>query len=358
MTAEQSMLRDTIRSIFHSFSDLASPESFKKWPSPLWIELEKIGVTGIAIPESAGGSGGSFVDAATAVFEVGRSAAAIPFAETTMLCGWLIGLVGWEWTGSAETAAFVNGPAVECRRESHSLTLSGRVDVVPWARTASRILLLVATGGGAYIVSLEPRDFSVVPSENLAGEPRDTVVIEGITVNADRWAISPISLDDFRIRGALIRSVAMAGAISSVADATNAFALEREQFGRPIARFQAVQQLLARVTEESVAAITSTRAAVDAVDTNGAAIAALAATVRARKAATRVARMAHQVHGAIGIAEEFPLHYWTSRLWSWRNDFGSEAEWSERLATWVRNRGGADELWPMLTDNFDVATKL
>lgn len=357
MTDERTMFRDAVRKVLTDFSS-APRDNFQGWPTPLWSALEVMGVTGIGTPEALGGSGGSVIDSATAVFEVGRMASAVPLAETSMLSGWLNELVGWRWTGGAETAALAYAPELECRLEGHSLSISGRVGKVPWARVASRILLYVPRQGDSYLVSLVPRDYSVASSENLAGEPRDAILIDRMKLGADQWSISPITSEDFELRGALARSVLMAGAVSSVIDATTAYSFEREQFGRPIARFQAVQNLLARMTEEGVAAVTSARAAVDAVGTEYSTIAALSATIRVRKSATRVARMAHQVHGAIGITMEFPLHYWTSRLWSWRNEYGSQFVWSERLAAHVRDGGGADELWPMLTQQSLERTQL
>ena len=72
-------------------------------------------MTGIGISELSSGSGGTLLDAATVVFEVSRTATAIPIGETAMLGGWLSGLVQWEWTGAAETAALADG-IVQCRR--------------------------------------------------------------------------------------------------------------------------------------------------------------------------------------------------------------------------------------------------
>ena len=58
--------------------------------------------------------------------------------------------------------------------------------------------------------------------------------------------------------------------------------------------------------------------------------------------------IAHQTHGAIGFTDEHILHRYTMRLWSWRDQFGSESHWAVRLGEHVAARG-ADELWPMVT---------
>jgi acyl-CoA dehydrogenase len=61
-----------------------------------------------------------------------------------------------------------------------------------------------------------------------------------------------------------------------------------------------------------------------------------------------VAAACHQVHGAIGFTQEHVLHYFTRRLWSWRDEFGSEAWWNRRLGT-IACSQGADAFWPAVT---------
>jgi alkylation response protein AidB-like acyl-CoA dehydrogenase len=71
------------------------------------------------------------------------------------------------------------------------------------------------------------------------------------------------------------------------------------------------------------------------------------AKIRVGEAAAAGAAIAHQVHGAIGFSQEPVLHRYTQRLWAWRDDFGSESVWAERLGQRVA-RNGAEALWPML----------
>ena len=72
-----------------------------------------------------------------------------------------------------------------------------------------------------------------------------------------------------------------------------------------------------------------------------------AAKIRVGEAAGEGARIAHQAHGAIGFTAEHILHRFTTRLWSWRDDFGSESVWAVRLGEMVATRG-ADDVWPMV----------
>jgi acyl-CoA dehydrogenase len=125
------------------------------------------------------------------------------------------------------------------------------------------------------------------------------------------------------------------------------------QFGRPIGRFQAVQQQLALAAGEVAAASAAASAAARvAADTGFAApatrLAVAAAKSRTGEAAGAVARIVHQVHGAIGFTREHDLRLWTTRLWAWREEDGSDAEWNTDIGATVLAAGPAG-LWPLIT---------
>jgi alkylation response protein AidB-like acyl-CoA dehydrogenase len=122
------------------------------------------------------------------------------------------------------------------------------------------------------------------------------------------------------------------------------------QFGRPIAKFQAIQQQLALLAEQAAAASVAVESAASAVAAArpSASLAIAAAKIRAGEAAGKVAEIAHQVHGAIGFTHEHSLHRLTRRLWSWRDEFGTESQWSLDLGKEVM-AAGADALWPTIT---------
>ena len=165
---------------------------------------------------------------------------------------------------------------------------------------------------------------------------------------------TPDGLDRDRLAliGAAVRSAQMAGALSRLLDQSVQYAQEREQFGRPIGRFQAVQHALAELAGEAAAAEAAADAAGEAVaagDFGPAGIAAIAAAkVRAGEAASKGAAIAHQVHGAMGFTYEHSLHHRTRRLWCWRDEFGNERVWSVRLGRLIAAQG-ADGLWPFVT---------
>jgi acyl-CoA dehydrogenase len=348
VTEELDMLKTTARAIL-SVKDGPFSEKIDFWPSPAWAALDGAGLTSVGFDEKRGGSGGSLVDIATLVFEVGRSYAKVPLPETIMFSSWLRGLADWEWSGGAETVGFANDAHLQTRTAGERLLLDGSVGVVPWARATERMTIVTTVNGRTVLVSLKLSDVRIEPSENLAGEPRDTVIIESLRVEDDDYYELPMDVENIELRGAFMRAVASTGALCAMFELTLNFARQREQFGRPIAKFQAVQQLLARLGEEVSAATTSVGAAVAALETGEGGIASMCAVVRVMQAATHSARIAHQIHGAIGTTAEYPLHHFTQRLWCWKSEYGSEARWSRAISHHVRNRNDDAPLWSIVT---------
>jgi acyl-CoA dehydrogenase len=215
-------------------------------------------------------------------------------------------------------------------------TLTGAAHRVPWARDADRI----AAVAGEMVIVVRASDVRVVPHINLAGEPRDTVVFDGARVEG----VLEGNAQALRAQGALTRVAQMAEALERVRELTIAHAREREQFGRPIARFQAVQQHLVTVAQQAAIVAVAAQAA----ERTRAAFEIGAAKLLANRAAITATRAAHQVHGARGTTREHPLPGFTRRLWAWRTEYGDDRYWSARLGT-AAVRFGADDLYPAIT---------
>jgi acyl-CoA dehydrogenase len=116
---------------------------------------------------------------------------------------------------------------------------------------------------------------------------------------------------------------------------TVTFANQREQFGRPIGKFQAVQHQLAVMAEQVTAArIAAQIGCAGGNEGDGLVPDELRAAVaksRTSEAAAIVAPMAHAIHGAIGITADLDLQLYTRRLHAWRMDHGSEHAWNRVL---------------------------
>jgi alkylation response protein AidB-like acyl-CoA dehydrogenase len=145
----------------------------------------------------------------------------------------------------------------------------------------------------------------------------------------------------------------MAGALERALELSVAHAQQREQFGRKIAQFQAIQHELARLAGETAAAVAAAMSAAGTAARTGDIVTAeravAAAKVRTSQAAGEGGMIAHQVHGAVGITDRHALHHATLRLWAWREEYGNEAHWAQALGASVL-AAGADAFWPALTD--------
>jgi acyl-CoA dehydrogenase len=299
----------------------------------VWEQLHSLGLTLVGIPEEAGGSGGGLEEAVLVARLAGRHALPVPVADTSLVGAWTLAAAGHD-VPSGPVAAV---PGLELAGSR----LRGRAVGVPWARGAS-VLAAVASG---QVVRLEVGEVTVVEGVNLAGEPLDVVEVPDVDVSG-RARDLPAGIETSVVgeRGALARAALLVGALERVVDLTCQYAVERQQFGRPIARFQAIQQSLALLAGEVQAA----RAALDLAARDPSRAHVAGAKLRAGDAAGAATEIAHQVHGAIGYTDEHQLHRFTTRIWSWRDEWGSEEEWAIELGR-LACAEGADRLWPDLT---------
>ncbi len=323
-------------------------------PTDPWQPLRENGWIGVAVAPSAGGQGGSLVEAAVLAQAAGRTAAAAPVVEAI---------------ASAVLASAVEQPTAEIERivsgdtaatllqetlpaESGISTAGGRWQAA-WARGAHAVLA-VARGpndGASRLVCLGPGTFEVEEAVNIAGEPRDRVQIDtpipGECCHALRWP----EMDVLATLGVL-HSARQLGALEQVHALSLDHANERQQFGRPIGSFQAVAHSLVRQVELLELARSALLAAVLLEDTPQFIEAALAARVTANTASGACARIAHQTLGAIGVTREHPLAGFTLRLAAWRQELHRPSFWERELGERVARAGTG--WWEHVADGVDL----
>lgn len=300
-----------------------------RWPQALWTVLEDSGLSAAALPETLGGSGLS-IGATVALLRVaGYHAAPLPLVEH-WLAGQALAAVGQPMPAPVLSFGLADGTASGTR--------------APWGRQLPVVVLGGEGGAGRLRLYTEPR--LVRTGANLAGEPCDLLDLAASEPMLD--VPLPGDASSWRARGALMRSAQMAGAMRRCLELSLSYAAERSQFGRPLAAFQAIQQQLAMLAAEVAAVDVAVEAAALAAERSPAFDEIAVAKARAGLAVEPVTRIAHQVHGAMGFTQEHRLHLSTRRLWSWRDDHGSETEWQIALGRRVVGAGGAG-LWPFLT---------
>jgi len=314
---------------------VATAEKLFAAPDLTWAQIAEAGFPLLLTPEADGGFGGDFGDAFAVLRLAGFHAVAQPLAETL----------------TAAAAANAAGlPAVEAI-ETFALKVDGRIEDgrfrgrlagAPWGAAADS--LLFALDGAVWRIATSDAE-AIHATANPAGEPRCEIVFDQAPVQQGDGV-------DLLALAAFARTAQMAGALDAALDQSVAYANDRVQFGRPIGKFQAVQQSLAVFAEEAAAVNAAGQAAARALDRGDAGLEIAAAKFIANRAADVGAATAHQVHGAIGFTAEYPLHPFTRRMVSWRSECGSDAFWAERLGRQAAAIG-ADVLWATLARRSD-----
>jgi acyl-CoA dehydrogenase len=290
------------------FAELAGADFAATWP-----RLAEAGFATLLVPEDNGGFGGDWGDLFAVLRLAGAHALAAPLGET---------IVAHKVLSDAGTTSpegpigLLDGEHVANGRHCAAVLAPGKL--LP----------------GAICDWHEASGPDGTPRDRLGG-------IEGfeaaIATNADLRAL-----------GAFCVVAQAAGAL----EAGFALAIEhvntRVQFGKPLAKFQAVQQALAEASEHVAAVAAAGQAAAAALDAGDAGFEIAAAKLRTNLAIDVAVPILHRVHGAIGFTMEYPLNRYTRRLMGWRSAFGNDAHWAELLGRRVARLGGAG-LWREMT---------
>jgi acyl-CoA dehydrogenase len=344
----RSMLINSATRLFADHIDAKLMERIREgvWPVELWNVIDDAELPRISIAESSGGAGGTLSDLAAVLRIAGRYTAPVPLAETALMANWMLAECGLPVERGACTIG--HSGELTATKSGGRVLVSGKLERVAWGRNAARLVALARAGGDPLVVVLDPAACTVKSGCNLAFEPRDSLEIENVAVLAHAPAAPSVRLETLRLRGALGRSLLMAGALEGALALAVEYAQNRVQFGRKIGQFQAIQQELARAAGEVAAAVAAAMSAAGAFDRDATLLPVACAKIRTAQAAREVSLVAHQVHGAIGVTQEYPLHHSTLRLMAWRDEYGHEGEWAIALGRGVQ-RSGADAFWPSVT---------
>jgi len=208
-------------------------------------------------------------------------------------------------------------------------TVTGEIDGVPWGDCAEAAVAVIGDPSaakpadqGPSIVALARTAASAVRDNGVAIEPRSTWTFE---------AAQPLAVIDCAagiepaLMASAMRAAQIAGAMRAAREMTIGYANDREQFGKPIGRQQAIQHRIAVMAEHS--ALVGAAAMLAWAGNTPPSSPERVATAKglASEYAAEVAAAAHAVHGAIGFTEEYSLSRLTRRLWQWRSEHGSAA---------------------------------
>jgi alkylation response protein AidB-like acyl-CoA dehydrogenase len=311
--------------------------------SVLWQGLAEIGVAGLCVPESLGGAGLELLELALVAEELGRGAVPVPFlghalASLALARGgslrqqeaWLPRLAAG--TARATVALAEDGarwlPA-DWRVELANSRVSGRKALVPEAEGAA-LFVVGCRGGGLALVPAGP-GVRVTPEPTLdRGRPLAALELDGAP-GEPLPACDAASLID---AACVLLAADAFGAAHQLVRATTAYLQARQQFGQPLAQFQALKHQLADMALE----IDPTRGlwwyaahAFDHVPAEAPRAAALA-KAHITERAQQVARDAVEAHGGIGFTWESDVHLWFKRVMFDRLWLGAPELHRERYA--------------------------
>lgn len=301
-------------------------------PAPSWKRLAAAGWTGLEVPESLDGAGATFAETAVICEELGRAASPSPFLGAAVLgTGTLLSL--------APSAARDDLLRATAAGDAVPVTvLPGHADFVPDADSASHLLLVVP--GGVMIAA--PGDPGIsVEARPVLDETRRLARVTAPRASGD---VLPFAGDPdaaaarLRDRAAVAVACDSLGAAEAMLETTVAYVKTREQFGRPVGSFQAVQHACADMLVAVGVSRELVAAAVTALAGNAPDAWRRAAMAKSRvcAAAVDVAGQAMQLHGGIGYTWESGVHAYLKRTALNRSLFGSPAEHRARLAARYR----------------------
>jgi Acyl-CoA dehydrogenases len=346
------MIEATVERIFadHLDDSLRRKVEAGDWPEKLWQALDDAGL----LDALAGGEGGRFSglgDACTVLRSAGGHAIPAPVTET-MVARWIAGACGLEQEEGV-VAVLPTRPdtRLTAQHKGGTLVLEGSEQRVPWLSTATSAVVLAETDKGPVAALVNITEKMRKYRKSIASEPLSSVCLDGVA--AQQWVDLPkgdiVACEDAPRMLALLRSMMMVGAAERIVSMSVAYSADRQQFGRPISKFQAVQQNLSVLAAETAACAAITDAAVSEIMRRGEWTGlADAACARIRLMSDEIARITHQVHGAIGFTQEYALHDLTRRLFAWRDDYGYGNDWAQRLGAQALSVE-RHALWPLVT---------
>ena len=336
---DQNSIRELAHQIFTDRSSdeflLAFARTGDTYDETLWQTLAEQGLLGVAVPESAGGTGFGLIELCLVLEEQGRRVAPVPLYASLVLGGLPIAEYGSEAQQQQFLPALADGStrfsaaiaevgmnatiatAVSARREQSSWRLDGRKAVVPDGAVADFILVPAEDAEGTqtiFIVDTSAPGVTVQPVEiGLSGERAAHLTLDGVIVKDDAVLGNPMQgaeiLEWLEQRANIAHCALQVGVTEEAMKRTAAFLSERKQFGVPLGTFQALAMRMADCYID-VEGIRSTYWLAlwrlsEGLDAR--------AEVRAAKwwacdAAHRIVLSTQHMHGGMGADVEYPIH--------------------------------------------------
>lgn len=366
LSEEQELIKSSAREILEAECPMSHVREMAAdatgYSTELWGKMAELGWMGVAIPEEHGGLGNGFLDLCLLIEEMGRACLPSPFVPTVVLAGLPILRFGSDEQKAQYLPAIAEGRRIlsyaalepeggwdpdgirtTVTSEGDELVLRGTKLYVPYAGAADELLVVAsdesAGAGGLTLLLVD------AGADGIAREPVDTVgqdhlervTFEDVQVARDRVLGAPgegaAIVEAIEQWGSAARCAEMVGGGERVLEMTLEHAKGREQFGRPIGSFQAVQHHCADMAVDVLGSRYITYEAIWTLD-QGLDAADIVSMAKAwtGEACRRVCELGHQIHGAIGYTLEEDLHPFLRHAIASDLAFGDADHHREQLA--------------------------
>ena len=361
LSEEETMLAESARGFLDADAPVSKLRALRdegRTHDPaLWAQMAAMGWCGVLVPEDNGGVDMGHAAAGVIAHELGKTLAASPFLSTAVMAATALKQV--DSAASAErlsaiaegrltyalaldeTSKFApENSRLACEKSGNGFVLNGQKCFVVDGGFADRVLVLARSGEGPEDLTLFdlPADYAGITRNDQAMiDSRNAARLEFDNVEATGDDIIGAVGDAMRVlrpalqAGQAALSAEMTGLAASAADMTVGYLKERQQFGRPIGSFQALQHRAAHLwceMEVTGSAILHAGRMLDS-DPDNAAMAVSLAKARAIKTAKLAVIEAVQMHGGIGMTDAFDMGFFMKRARvasEWLGDYGYHAE--------------------------------
>lgn len=376
-TEEQNLLRDSIAKWVASRYDFDKRRALAKaagFSRTHWAEIAESGLLAASLPEEYGGFGGGPIDTMIIMEEFGKGLVLEPFVPCVTLCGGLLAQAGSAAQKAEHVTKIAAGERIfafahaepksryhmshvetHARKDGAGYVLNGHKAVVLGAPMADHLLVSARTGGqiaeengiSLFIVAKDAQGIRTRDYPTVDGLRASEIYLENVALGADALVgaegMALASLEagvDHAIAALCAEAV---GAMKMMHDITLDYARTRKQFGVPIASFQVLQHRMVDMFmayEQSVSMTYMVALKVGDPSPVERAKAASAAKVQIGKAGRFIGQSAVQIHGGIGMTEEYRVGHYFKRATMIDSQFGNVDYHLRRFAA-LSNRAAA-----------------
>jgi acyl-CoA dehydrogenase len=370
LTEEQEMLKESARgfldekapvSALRKLRDANDPVGFSR---DLWKEMAEMGWAGILVEEQHGGADFGFVGAGVLAEEMGRTLTASPFLSTSILAATALKKLGSDAQKSANLSKIAAGDALyalavdehrkhgpakiamKAEKHGNGFRLSGDKTFVADGHVADKIIVAARSAGAPgetagltlFLVDAKAKGVSVERTQMVDSRNAARIRFEGVEATGDD-VLGEVDGGHAALEGVLNAGRAglaaeMSGSAQQAFVMTVNYLKERKQFGMEIGSFQALQHRAAHLYSEIELMKSAVLKALQDLDEHYGMAGPICSLAKAK--AGEVAKLASQeavqMHGGIGMTDEFDIGFYMKRIRVAQEMFGDPAFHADRLA--------------------------